>query len=43
MLLGDKAAWSATSRRCTSFMEQRYADERILAPYLETLAEIAPC
>jgi glycosyltransferase involved in cell wall biosynthesis len=41
-LLDDGAAWQAASRRCRGFMHERFGDERILAPYLDTLKEIAP-
>ncbi|MFL6671709.1 MAG: glycosyltransferase family 4 protein [Massilia sp.] len=40
-LVDDPALWSATSQRCRRFMEQRYGDERILAPYLATFKELA--
>jgi glycosyltransferase involved in cell wall biosynthesis len=41
-LAGDSTLWSATSARCRHYMEQRYGDERILAPYLATFKELAP-
>jgi glycosyltransferase involved in cell wall biosynthesis len=41
-LVADTALWSATSTRCQRYMEQRYGDDRILAPYLATFKELAP-
>lgn len=41
MLLGDSEAWCDTSSRCKAYMQQHHGEERILAPYLQTLAEIA--
>ncbi len=41
-LVGDPALWRAASARCRRHMEQRYGDERILAPYLATFEELAP-
>lgn len=42
MLLGENAAWTAASDRCKIFMQRQYGDERILAPYLSALQELAP-
>jgi glycosyltransferase involved in cell wall biosynthesis len=41
-LLDDPALWSATSERCRRYMQARYGEERILAPYLSTFKELAP-
>jgi glycosyltransferase involved in cell wall biosynthesis len=40
-LVDDQALWSATSGRCREYMEHRYGEERILAPYLATFRELA--
>lgn len=41
-LLVDGAAWRGASVRCRAFMHERFSEERILRPYLDTLTEIAP-
>jgi glycosyltransferase involved in cell wall biosynthesis len=41
LFLNNQAAWSDASGRCRHFMERKYGEDRILAPYLETLEEIA--
>ena len=38
-LLDNPAAWTATSDRCLSFMKREYDDDKVLAPYLETLEQ----
>lgn len=41
ILLGDTAVWTGASDRCKAFMQRQYGEERILAPYLTMLREIA--
>lgn len=40
-LLGDPPAWKAASDRCRMFMAREYGEDRVLATYLDTFAEIA--
>lgn len=40
-MLADGAAWRRTSVRCKVFMQEHFGEERILAPYLDTLVETA--
>ena len=37
-LLGDPAAWRAASERCRSFMAREYAEDKVLAAYLDSFA-----
>jgi glycosyltransferase involved in cell wall biosynthesis len=37
-LTGDVSAWEAASRRSREYMDKRFAESRIMAPYLEALA-----
>jgi len=39
-LLGDPAARKAASDRCRAFMAREYGEDRILAAYLDTFAEV---
>lgn len=39
-LLGDAAAWKAASDRCRQFMADEYGEDKILAAYLDTFAEV---
>lgn len=40
-LLGAPTNWAETGARCVRYMQQRYAEEQVLAPYLATFAEAA--
>jgi hypothetical protein len=40
-LVRDRALWHEASARCRGYMEHRYGEERILAPYLATFKELA--
>ena len=40
-LLDDYSVWQAVSDRCRAFMAREYAEDRILAPYLETFEALA--
>lgn len=37
----DAAAWQAASRRCVTFMEREYSEERILRPYIDAFEQHA--
>jgi glycosyltransferase involved in cell wall biosynthesis len=39
-LLGDPAAWKAASIRCRMFMAREYGEEKVLAAYFDTFAEV---
>jgi glycosyltransferase involved in cell wall biosynthesis len=39
-LLADPVAWRAASERCRAFMAREYAEERVLATYLETFDKV---
>lgn len=39
-LLGDRAAWSAASRRCRAYVEREFGDEKILSTYVETFERV---
>jgi hypothetical protein len=39
-LLGDPAAWKAASDRCRMFIAREYGDDKVLATYLDTFAEV---
>jgi glycosyltransferase involved in cell wall biosynthesis len=39
-LLGDPAAWGAASERCRSFMAREYAEDKVLAAYLDSFAGV---
>ena len=39
-LLGDPAAWNATSDRCHMFMAREYGEEKVLADYFDTFVEV---
>jgi glycosyltransferase involved in cell wall biosynthesis len=40
-LVRDRTLWHEASARCRGYMEHRYGEERILAPYLATFKELA--
>jgi len=40
-LLANAAPWRAASERCRGFAAREYSEERVLAPYLETLEALA--
>jgi glycosyltransferase involved in cell wall biosynthesis len=40
-LLGDPAAWKAASDRCRAFMAREYGEDKVLAAYLDTFAQVA--
>lgn len=40
-LVADPVQWAGTSARCRRYMEQRFGEERILAPYLATFQELS--
>ena len=40
-LLDDEAAWEAASRRCRSYMEREYGEDKVLAVYLDTFEKLA--
>lgn len=40
-LAHDQSAWRAASHRCRAYMEREYGEERILAPYLATVTDLA--
>jgi glycosyltransferase involved in cell wall biosynthesis len=40
-LLGDRAAWQATSWRCRAYMEREYGEDRVLGVYLDTFERLA--
>ncbi len=39
-LLSDQSAWLAASDRCRQFMAREYGEDKVLAAYLDTFAEI---
>ena len=39
-LLGDPAAWKAASDRCRMFIAREYGEEKVLAAYFDTFAEV---
>ena len=39
-LLGDPAVWNAASDRCRMFMAREYGEEKVLAAYFDTFAEV---
>ena len=41
-LAASAELWSATSARCRRYMDARFGEDRILAPYLRMFAELAP-
>lgn len=40
-LLANDGLWAEASARCRRYMDQRYGEDRILAPYLSTFAELS--
>ena len=40
-LLSDPSAWKAASDRCRAFMAREYAEDKVLAAYLDTFAQVA--
>jgi glycosyltransferase involved in cell wall biosynthesis len=41
-LVTNERAWQAASSRSRRYMKERYGDDRILAPYLNTFKELVP-
>lgn len=39
-LLGEPAAWQAASERCRAFMAREYAEDKVLAAYLDTFEKV---
>jgi glycosyltransferase involved in cell wall biosynthesis len=39
-LLGDATAWRAASDRCRGFMAREYAEDKVLATYVETFEDV---
>jgi glycosyltransferase involved in cell wall biosynthesis len=39
-LVSDTCLWARTSARCQHYMASRYAEERIVAPYLRMFEEV---
>jgi glycosyltransferase involved in cell wall biosynthesis len=39
-LVSDTCLWAQTSARCQHYMASRYAEERIVAPYLRMFEEV---
>lgn len=42
-LLSDDAAWQRLSERCRAYMDQHFAEEALLSPYLTAIQQAASC